>query len=61
MVPTAIQVEVKTHFNPAQCKGHHIRPSTEWLKAARKAINYVRHLETGIEGILRETERPSDE
>lgn len=41
LVPTDMQVKVKTNFNPEQCKGHHIRPSREWLLAARQAINYV--------------------
>lgn len=42
MLPTALQVPIRTHFHPDQCKpitGR--RPTKEWLKAARVAINYI--------------------
>lgn len=40
MVPTNIQVRIKTNFHPDQCSGK-IRPSMEWLKASREAINFI--------------------
>ncbi len=40
MVPAEIQARVKDNFIPEQCSGK-IRPSMEWLKAAREAINHV--------------------
>lgn len=44
LVPTDIQVRVKTHFRTEQCTGK-VRPSHEWLKAAREAINFITKLE----------------
>jgi hypothetical protein len=46
MVPTELQVKVRNHFHPDQCKGKR-RPSLEWITAAREAINYVREREKG--------------
>lgn len=40
MVPTKIQVRVKTYFRPGQLGGG-MRPHPEWMKAAREAINHV--------------------
>lgn len=48
MVPLRLQRAVQVTFNPLQCSSDpskRVRPSTEWLKAARAAINYVRDLE----------------
>lgn len=40
MVPKEIQSRVLQHFNPKQCEKFR-RPSMEWLKAAREAVNFV--------------------
>lgn len=46
MVPTFIQVKIRTHFNPEQCKpGNGVRPSIEWFAAAREAREYIAKLE----------------
>jgi hypothetical protein len=43
MVPREIQRRVLDAFQPAQCVvGKRVRPSLEWLRAAREAINSVR-------------------
>lgn len=43
LVPSGLKREVNRHFSPAQCRpGSGVRPSTEWLRAARAAINSVR-------------------
>lgn len=44
MVPQLIRTRVVVNFNSEQCKKK-IRPTVEWLKAAREAINYVKELE----------------
>lgn len=40
IVPADLKARVLNTFNPQQCSGR-VRPSTEWLKAAREALNYV--------------------
>jgi hypothetical protein len=40
MVPLHLKTPVIVNFQPEQCKGK-VRPTSEWLKAARAAINHV--------------------
>jgi hypothetical protein len=49
MVPPDIQELVMKSYRSGQCDDK--RPSLEWLKAARAAINHVRHLEHPTGGI----------
>lgn len=44
-VPIHLQIPVKDHFHPKQCKGG--KPSIEWLRAARYAINHI--MGTGVQ------------
>lgn len=45
MVPGLIRASVCATYRPGQCDD--MRPSREWLKAARLAINAVRDMERG--------------
>lgn len=46
MVPPAIRREVNRTFNPHQCRqGPKVRPTREWMRAARSAITAVRDIE----------------
>jgi hypothetical protein len=49
-VPPEMKEKVYEHYKKGQCDSK--RPSNEWLKAARAAINYVNRLEN-FNGILR--------
>lgn len=44
MVPIEMRADVNKAFNPEQCSKR-VRPSMEWLTAARAALNYVAKLE----------------
>lgn len=42
LVPMQIRLQVNRTFNPKQCvPGSGVRPTQEWLRAARAAINAV--------------------
>lgn len=51
MVPADIRRRVLTHFEPNQCETK--RPSMEWLKAAREAVNFVTKAEGNWETPIR--------
>jgi len=59
MVPKDIQNDIYSNYKSGQCdilklgSQKKVRPSIEWLKAARKAITHVRHAE-GKASILRD-------
>lgn len=43
MVPVDLRIRVVKNYNPKQSMKN--RPSDEWLKAAREAINFVKKKE----------------